>query len=75
MYRNFDFITTYAADGSFIGSDDGTYGAQLLGGLDGELEVLERLLVVRGVAPREIETGHCEIATIVASDYQYKIRR
>lgn len=34
--------------------------AQLLGGLDGELEVLERLLVVGGVSPREIEPrdGH-----------------
>jgi hypothetical protein len=34
-----------------------TYGAEPLGGLDGELEVLERVLVVRGVAPREIEPG------------------
>jgi len=34
--------------------------AKLLGGLDGELEVLQRLLVVRGVPPREIEPrdGH-----------------
>lgn len=31
--------------------------AELLGGLDGELEVLQRLLVVRGVPPREIEPG------------------
>jgi hypothetical protein len=35
-----------------------TYSAELLGGLDRELEVLERLLVVRGVPPREIEPGN-----------------
>jgi hypothetical protein len=35
-----------------------THGAQLLGGFDGKLEVLERLLVVRSVPPREIEPGN-----------------
>jgi hypothetical protein len=36
-----------------------SYGAEPLGGLDGELEALQRVLVVRGVPPREIEPGDC----------------
>ena len=36
----------------------GTHGPELLGGLDGELEVFEGFLVVLSVSPREIEPGN-----------------